>query len=107
MFNVVLALHLFLCVVLIALVLLQQGKGASAGAVFGGSSNTLFGASGANTVLTKFTTGLAISFMITSVVLVRLYGGHVQGVTAVRNPLQGSVVAGAQPAPAAEQPKSD
>jgi preprotein translocase subunit SecG len=76
----------------VVLVLLQQGKGASAGAVLGGSSNTLFGASGANTVLTKVTTGFAIAFMFTSVVLVKLYGGHAVARTTESNPLQGSVM---------------
>jgi preprotein translocase subunit SecG len=92
MFYLVLSLHIFLCIALVVLVLLQQGKGASAGAVLGGSSNTLFGASGANTVLTKVTTGFAIAFMFTSVVLVKLYGGHAAARTTESNPLQGSVM---------------
>jgi len=92
MFYLVLSLHIFLCIALVVLVLLQQGKGASAGAVLGGSSNTLFGASGANTVLTKVTTGFAIAFMFTSVVLVKLYGGHAVARTTESNPLQGSVM---------------
>jgi len=51
-------------------VLLQQGKGAVAGATFGGgNSNTMFGASGADTLLTKVTTTLALGFMLTSIVL--------------------------------------
>lgn len=63
------SLHLFICVLLIILVLLQQGKGADAGAVFGGGGNTMFGAAGADNFLTKFTTVLAICFMLSSVFL--------------------------------------
>lgn len=54
---------------LVFLILLQQGKGADAGATFGGGSNTFFGAGGADTVLTKGTTILAFMFMATSFVL--------------------------------------
>jgi len=51
-------------------VLLQRGKGAEIGAVFGGGSNaTLFGSRGAGNFLTKLTTGAAIVFMLTSLSL--------------------------------------
>ncbi len=52
---------------LAALVLLQQGRGADVGAAFGsGSSNTMLGASGAASFLTKVTAWLAIGFFIIS-----------------------------------------
>jgi preprotein translocase subunit SecG len=54
---------------LILVVLLQTGKGAEVGAVFGGSSSTIFGSSGAGNFLTRLTTGMAIVFMITSLTL--------------------------------------
>lgn len=73
MFQLVLGIHLLLCVILIGLVLLQQGKGADAGAVLGGSSNTLFGAGGATSLMVKVTTAIAVSFMVTSIFLVRGY----------------------------------
>ncbi|MCB9029747.1 MAG: preprotein translocase subunit SecG [Deltaproteobacteria bacterium] len=74
MFQLVLTFHLALCVAMIFLVLLQQGKGADAGATFGGSSSTtVFGASGASTLLTKATTLGAILFMVSSIVLVKMY----------------------------------
>jgi len=50
-------------------VLLQTGKGADMGAVFGGGSQTLFGSGGAGNLLAKLTTGTAIAFMITSLIL--------------------------------------
>jgi preprotein translocase subunit SecG len=63
-------IHLVACVFLILVVLLQTGKGAEMGAVFGGgSSSTLFGASGAGNFLTKLTTGTAIVFFLTSLIL--------------------------------------
>jgi len=58
---------------LIGLVLKQQGKGADMGATFGGGSNTLFGAGGANNLVVKLTTALAVCFFISSVVLIHLY----------------------------------
>jgi len=52
------------------IVLLQTGKGADMGAAFGGgSSQTLFGSTGASTFLSKATTVAAIVFMLTSLVL--------------------------------------
>jgi preprotein translocase subunit SecG len=63
-------IHLIACVFLILVVLLQTGKGAEMGAVFGGGgSSTLFGASGAGNFLTKLTTGTAIVFFLTSLTL--------------------------------------
>ncbi|MBI3783022.1 MAG: preprotein translocase subunit SecG [Deltaproteobacteria bacterium] len=59
-------IHIIACSMLIGIVLLQQGKGADMGAVFGGSSSTVFGSSGAGNFLSRLTTGLAIVFMITS-----------------------------------------
>jgi preprotein translocase subunit SecG len=58
--------HILSCIFLILVVLLQTGKGADMGAVFGGSSSTVFGSSGAGNFLTKLTTATAILFMVTS-----------------------------------------
>jgi len=67
---VVPVVHVIACVFLIIVVLLQTGKGADMGAVFGGGgSQTLFGATGAGNLLTKLTTAMAITFMITSLLL--------------------------------------
>ena len=59
-------LHVTACVVLILVVLLQAGKGANMGAAFGGSSQTVFGSTGASTFLGKMTTVVAVLFMFTS-----------------------------------------
>jgi preprotein translocase subunit SecG len=61
--------HLIACFVLIIVVLLQTGKGADIGAVFGGSSQTIFGSSGAGNLLTRITTWCAVLFMLTSLYL--------------------------------------
>ena len=63
-------LHVMVCISLVAVVLLQRGKGADIGAALGGgSSNTVFGGRGAGNFLTKLTTGCAIVFMLTSLSL--------------------------------------
>jgi preprotein translocase subunit SecG len=63
-------LHVMVCVVLVVVVLLQHGKGADIGAVFGGgASNTVFGSRGAGNFLTRLTTTAALLFMVTSLVL--------------------------------------
>ncbi len=62
-------LHIAVCLILILVVLLQAGKGANMGAAFGGSSQTVFGSSGAGTFLGKMTTAVAIVFMLTSLTL--------------------------------------
>jgi len=67
-------IHVLVSIGLILVVLLQTGK-ADMGAVFGGSSSTIFGSSGAGNFLTKLTTGMAIVFMITSLTL-GYFAGH-------------------------------
>ena len=68
-YYIVPTIHVLACLFLIVVVLLQTGKGADMGAVFGGGSQTLFGSSGAGNFLTKLTTGTAIAFMLTSLIL--------------------------------------
>lgn len=63
--TLVLIIHVIACLALIAIVLLQTGRGAEMGAAFGGSSQTLFGSSGGSTFLGKLTTAAAVVFMIT------------------------------------------
>jgi preprotein translocase subunit SecG len=60
------SLHVMVSAILIAMVLLQKGKGADIGAAFGGASQTVFGPRGAQSFLAKLTTGAAILFMFTS-----------------------------------------
>ncbi|MDL1975764.1 MAG: preprotein translocase subunit SecG, partial [Deltaproteobacteria bacterium] len=73
MSTAIIIVHVSVCVALILIVLLQTGKGANMGAAFGGgSSQTLFGSSGAGGFLTKLTTGAAVVFMLTSFALAYL-----------------------------------
>jgi len=75
MSTFIIAIHVIVCIALILIVLLQTGKGADMGAVFGGgSSQTLFGSAGASTFLTKMTTGAAVIFMLTSLSLAYFSG---------------------------------
>jgi len=68
-------LHIVVCLTLILIVLLQTGKGANMGSLFGGgSSNSLFGSGGPSTFLTKATTIAAVIFMITSLILTYIAG---------------------------------
>ena len=63
-------IHVLACLLLIGIVLLQQGKGSDMGAAFGGgSSQTVFGADGPMPMLSKVTTGCAIVFMLTCLAL--------------------------------------
>ena len=69
----IITLHIIVCLALIMIVLLQTGKGADMGAAFGGGgSQTLFGATGASTFLSKATTIAAVVFMVTCFILAYL-----------------------------------
>ena len=69
MASIVITLHVLVSIALVIIILLQHGKGADVGAVFGGSSQTLFGAGGAGNALTKATVLLATIFFMTSLFL--------------------------------------
>ena len=72
--NILLIIHLIIAITIVALVLLQQGKGADAGAAFGGgSSQSVFGASGAANFLSRTTAILITIFFITSLSLAYYY----------------------------------
>ncbi len=74
MISALTVLHIIVCVFLIAVVLLQRGKGAEMGAVFGGgASSTVFGSRGAGNFLTLLTKICAAMFMLTSLSLSYLY----------------------------------
>ena len=68
--NILLIIHLLVAISVIGLVLIQQGKGADAGAAFGGgASSTVFGSQGSGSFLTRATGVLATIFFITSLSL--------------------------------------
>ena len=70
MLILLLILHVIVCLFLIGVVLLQQGKSSDLAVAFGGQgSQTAFGPRGATNLLSKLTTWSAILFMVTSISL--------------------------------------
>ncbi len=105
MTYVLVLIHVIVSVILILVVLLQTGKRADlAGAFGGGGSQTVFGARGAATFLSKATTVSAVIFMITSLTLALMSsptGSHGKSVLPQDAPAQS---APAQPGPAKSVP---
>jgi preprotein translocase subunit SecG len=94
----VVVVHILVCVFLIGVVLLQQGRSADLAGAFGGQgSQTAFGPRAAANVLTRLTTWSAIVFMITSISLTILY---------VRSTGTHSVLSGTKSAPISAPAKS-
>src|SRR3989454_9840296 len=88
-------IHVLMCFAIIAIVLLQAGKGADIGSAFGGAgSQAVFGSMGTPTVLGKITTVIAIVFTITSFSLALLGGERSSSV--IREPAPAATA----PAPA-------
>jgi len=69
-----LTIHIIVCILLVIAVLLQIGKGAGTGAVFGGGVQTVFGPTGASSFLEKVVVVLFIIFVITTLSL-SIFGG--------------------------------
>jgi preprotein translocase subunit SecG len=70
LFNLLIGLHVFVCLVLILVVLLQSSKGSGLAGAFGGAGGqTMFGGQETATFLSRLTTYLAIAFMVLSLVL--------------------------------------
>ncbi len=63
--SLVITVHIIACVTLVLLVLLQSGK-EDMGVIFGGGSSSMFGSSGAGSLLGKLTAGAATVFFVTS-----------------------------------------
>lgn len=79
MYQALLVIFLLVAVGLVALIMLQQGKGADMGASFGaGASGTLFGSSGSGNFMTRMTAVLATLFFVLSLVLGNLSSNHGQ-----------------------------
>jgi len=94
-------LHVIVSFFLIAVVLLQSGKGAEMGASFGSSgSQSVFGAGGGTTFLSKMTTGAAVIFMLTSLTLAYISGQPSSSsiMSGMSKPAAGTAPAQTQPA---------
>ena len=100
MITAITAIHILVCITLVVVVLLQQGKGADVGAVFGGSSSTVFGSSSQGNMLTKVTWACAVLFFATSLTLAYASTRRVTGSIFEGGPLPSST----QPAPNASHP---
>ena len=97
LFYFVIVVHVIVCMFLIGVVLIQQGRSADLAGAFGGQgSQTAFGPRAAANVLTRLTTWSAIIFMVTSLSLTILY---------VRSGHTHSVLEGTKPAPASTPAK--
>ena len=103
MYTVITIVHVLACIFLVLVVLLQTGKGADMGAIFGGSSSTVFGSSGAGNFLTKLTTATAIIFMFTSLGLTIFSAGRNSATVFDSGPSSAPAPAAA-PAPEAAPP---
>ncbi len=104
MFTFLVVVHVITCTVLVITVLLQQGKGAEIGAVFG-SSEAIFGSTGPATLLSKVTTVSAVVFMLTSLSLTYL-SIHTRGESVMRKVQQAPVVPAQMP-PMTATPSAD
>lgn len=67
--QVLLATHVLICIGLVGLVLIQHGKGANMGALFGSSSGNMFGSQATTSFLVKLTTWFAVAFFASSLLL--------------------------------------
>ena len=77
--QILLIVQILICIALVSIVLLQQGRGADAGASFGGgSSGSLFGSRGPASFLSKVTAGLAALFFANSLALAYIAGQAVE-----------------------------
>ncbi|MCF6345529.1 MAG: preprotein translocase subunit SecG [Thiomicrorhabdus sp.] len=85
MFEIILTVHIIIAFLLITLVLLQHGKGADAGANFGGggSSQSVFGSGGTATFLSRVTALVATLFFVTSLTLAYLASQQAKGYQSV------------------------
>ena len=114
LFYLIIVLHVMACLFLIAVVLLQQGKGQDLASAFGGGgSQTAFGPRGSATVLSRATTILAGVFVVTSLALsiVKPRSGgvldQVPGSVATPSPAPFAPVTTLAAPPAAEAPAAE
>lgn len=104
--TLILIVHVVLAVALIALVLLQQGKGAEAGAAFGsGASQTMFGSQGSGNFLSRMTAIIATGIFLTSFALAVYAKQKAESISDQGIPQVEQLVEQAQEAPVLEEKK--
>ena len=88
MYQLLMILHVLIAFCLVALVLVQQGKGATVGAAFGsGASQTVFGSRGSGSFLLKLTISFGMLFFVTSIALNYMASQAVKAQTEVVLPM--------------------
>lgn len=106
MFTFLVIIHVIASLIIIALVLLQSGKGADIGSAFGGTgSQAVFGSMSTPTLLGKLTTAVAVVFMFTSFTLAML--AHQRATSSIMPataPAPAPAAAPAAPPPAGSPP---
>ncbi|WP_163098502.1 preprotein translocase subunit SecG [Acidithiobacillus ferrianus] len=100
MYTVLLVFQVVICIVLVGLVLIQKGQGADIGAVFGGGSQTVFGARGAGNFLSHATAVIGAVFFLNSLGLAYLSDHSSGSVVGAGIALPENAPAAAQPSPA-------
>lgn len=73
MYELILTLHVLICLGLVVVILIQAGKGAGISGMFGGGSDALFSAPSGSAFLKKVTVGLAVGFVCTTLFLTILH----------------------------------
>jgi preprotein translocase subunit SecG len=89
MYTALVVFHVFVSLAIIAIVLLQAGKGADIGSAFGGAgAQAVFGSMGTPTLLGKITAGVATAFIITSFGLATLASKRTSSIMREAAPVQ-------------------
>jgi preprotein translocase subunit SecG len=105
MFIALTIIHVLMCFAIIAIVLLQAGKGADIGSAFGGAgSQAVFGSMGTPTVLGKITGAIAIIFTLTSFSLAILGGERSSSVVREAPPVSAPASGSTAPSTSAPAP---
>lgn len=100
MYQLILMVHVLIALLVIGLVLIQQGKGSDIGTAFGsGASNTVFGSQGTGSFLFKLTGGLALVFFVTSLTLSYMVSMQYQNAGQQAIPQQNTVPISKVPVP--------
>lgn len=103
--NLILILHVIVCVILVILVLLQAGK-EGMGVIFGGGNSSVFGSTGAGGLLTKLTAFMAVLFVFTCLSYNILTSTGKQQESTILDVRLEDTAAPATPAPAVPAPQT-
>jgi len=104
LYSLLIIVYVLVCIFLILVVLLQQGKGADVAAAFGGASTQAsFGPRGTTTLMHKLTTGSFIAFVMLCIGLSVLTGRSRSVTAGVKAPTAVATPAPATPQPAEQQ----